>query len=60
MSKEDFITEWDKLYKEMNKHPIYKQRNNVRILSTKEILAANKELELKDKFGEDTKSKTFK
>ena len=60
MSKEDFITEWDKLYKEMNKHPIYKKRNNVRILSTKEILAANKELELKDKFGEDTKSKTFK
>jgi hypothetical protein len=60
MSKEDFTTKWDKLYKEMEKHPIYKQKNNVRILSTKEILAANKELELKDKFGEDTKSKTFK
>lgn len=60
ISREDFEKEWDKAYKEMKKHPIYSKKNNIRLLSTKEILAANKELELKDKFGEDTKSKTFK
>jgi hypothetical protein len=60
ISREDFEKEWDKAYKEMKKHPVYSKKNNIRLLSTKEILAANKELELKDKFGEDTKSKTFK
>ncbi len=60
MSKDEFVKEWDKLYNTMQKHPIYKKKNNIRLLSLKEILAANKDLELKDKFGEDTKSKTYK
>lgn len=60
MSKDEFVKEWDKLYNTMQKHPVYKKKNNVRLLSSKEILAANKELELKNKFGEDTKSKTYK
>ena len=60
ISKDDFVKEYDKLVKEMNKHKIYKWKNNKSILSTKEILEANKDLELKEKFGVDTKSKTYK
>ena len=60
ISKDEFVKEYDKLVKEMNKHKIYKWKNNKSILSTKDILNANKELELKDKFGEDTKSKVYK
>ena len=60
ISKDEFVKEYDKLVSEMNKHKIYKWKTGKTILSTKDILNANKNLELKDKFGEDTKSKTFK
>lgn len=60
ISKDEFVKEWDKLVKIMDKHPVYKQKNNKGILSTKQVLEANKEMELKSKFGDDPKSKTYK
>ena len=60
ISKDEFVKEYDKLVAEMNKHPLYKAKTKKTILSTKDTLNANKDLELKAKFGEDTKSKTFK